>query len=344
VDMDLIQSAKIDEKGSATVEFVPSSPVAIRISDKEIKGQRPKASSLFCDFVRKAAHGGESYTIAENDLHNFTARVILGFTEPKYVDIYPRVKPAQTKSVLVAPLEKAEQEPDVVVTITDPARMMQILQVLYRATQKRFEASMTSDALAIAGEATALPYVERRPNLTLLCGGARNIAGYEEEDELAIGIPFDQFVKLVDLLVEPTLATALCGCTMDEIPKHLKEAFVGLGFDKGTDHFYGEFEDRVFRFYLNKDERGLMATATIHYPMKFKSEQEAQKSVGVAKELLAGLGGESTVIPRENWLDLILTVRFPDGLEKIALDRKKFEEAISGILAGFITVLGKVAV
>jgi uncharacterized protein (DUF169 family) len=321
---------------------LPTSPVAIKISDKEIKEPRPKAPSLFCEFVRKAAHEGEPCAITENDLHNFTARVILGFTEPKYVDIYPRVKPVRTKSVLVAPLEKIEQEPDVVVTITDPARMMQVLQVLHRATRKRLEASMTSEASAIAGEVTALPYVEKKPNLTLLCGGARTIAGYKE-NELALGIPFDQFVKLVDLLVEPTLATALCGCIMDEIPRHLKEAFVELGFDKGTDHFYGDFEGKVFRFYLNKDERGLMAAATIHYPLKFKSEREAQKSVELAKELLAGLGGESTVIPRENWLDLILTVEFPDGLEKVALDRKKFRETISEILTGFVAVVDKVA-
>lgn len=321
---------------------LPTSPVAIKISDKEIGGSRPKAPSLFCEFVRKAAHEGESYVITENDLHNFTARVILGFTEPKYVDIYPRVKPARTKSVLVAPLEKIEQEPDVVATITDPARMMQILQVLYRVTRKRLEASMTSEASAIAGEATALPYVEKRPNLTLLCGGARSIAGYKE-NELAVGIPFETFLKLVDMLVEPTLATALCGCIIDEIPKHLKEAFVGLGFDKGTDHFYGDFEGKVFRFYLNKDERGLMASTTIHYPLKFKSEQEAQKSIEVAKVRLAGLGGESTVLPRENWLDLVLTVEFPDGLEKVALDRKKFEDIISAILAGFVAVVDKVA-
>ncbi len=321
---------------------LPTSPVAIKISDEEISAPRPKAPSLFCEFVRKAAHEGESYLITENDLHNFTARVILGFTEPKYVDIYPRVKPARTKSVLVAPFEKSEQEPDVVITITDPARMMQILQVLHRSTRKRLEASMTSEASAIAGEVTALPYVEKRPNLTLLCGGARDIAGYNE-NELAIGIPFDQFVKLVNLLVEPTLTAALCGCVMDKVPKHLKEAFVELGFDKSTDHFYGEFEGKVFRFYLNKDEVGLMATAIIHYPLKFKSEQEAQKSIEMAEELLAGLGGESTVIPRENWLDLILTIKFPDGLEKVALDRKKFEETLSMILKGFVAVIDKVS-
>lgn len=318
-----------------------TSPVAIKISDKEIKGQRPKTPSLFCSFVRRAAHGGENYVIAEGDLHNFTARVILGFTEPKYVDIYPRVKPARTKSVLVAPLEKTEEEPDIVVAITNPATMMQIVQVLYRATRTRLETNMTCEASAIAGEATALPYIEKKPNLTLLCGGARGIAGYSD-NELAIGIPFDQFVKLVDMLVEPKLTEALCGCIMDEIPKHVKDAFVKFGFDKGTDHFYGDFKGKIFRFYLNRDDRGLLATATVHYPLKFKSEGEAQKSAAMAERLMSELWKESMAVPRENWLDLVVKVEFPDGIEKIALDKKKFEESVSKVLTAFIDVIDKV--
>ena len=225
--------------------------------------------------------------IFENDLNNFTAKVILGFTEPKYVDIYPRVKPARTKSVSVAPLEKTDTEPGVVVTVTDPARAMRVVQVLYRATRKRLEADMTCEASAIAGEATALPYLQKKPNLTLLCGEARGIAGHNDS-ELAIGIPFGQFVKLVDMLIEPTLTAALCGCVVDEVPRHLKNAFVELGFDKGTDHFYGDFGEKVFRIYLNKDGRGLMTAATIHYPLKFKSEKEAERSTKAAGGCLQG--------------------------------------------------------
>jgi hypothetical protein len=265
----------------------------------------------------------------------------LGFAEPKYVDLYPRIKPAKTKSVMVAPLEEADLEPDVIVVISFPARMMQIVQVLCRATKKRLEASMTCEASAIAGEATALPYMEKRPNLTLLCGGARGLAGYAE-NELALGIPFKDFDKLVDALVEKTVTSALCGCLMDEIPRHLKEAFVELGFSKGTDHFYGDFDGKVFRFYLNKDERGLMTAATIHYPMKFKSEQEAGRSVEVAKQFLGELRGESAVVPRENWLDLILTVKFPEGLEKLALDRGNFKKALLGILTEFSSAIDKI--
>lgn len=321
---------------------LPTSPVAIKISDKEISGPKPGAPSLYCEFVRKAAHGGEPMVITEKDLQNFTSRIILGFTEPKYVEIEPRIKPVRTKAVFVGPLEKAGLEPDLVVVIAEPARAMLITQVLCRATRKRLEASMNCEASALAGEATAIPYMTKEPNLTLLCGGARDIARYQE-NELAMGIPFDQFVKLVNQLEEPTLATALCGCRMDEIPKHLMEAFANIGFDKGTDHFYGDFKGKVFRFYINKDEHGLLTTVTVHYPMKFKTEQGAQKSVAAAKKLLAVLDGESVVAARENWLDMILTVSFLGGLEKLALDKVKFKKSLSEILDAFAAVVDKVS-
>lgn len=321
---------------------LPSSPVAVRISDKELDGPRPDSPSRFCDFVRTVAYKREKLVITEKDLSNFTAKIILGFTEPKYVDISPRIEPAKTKSIELITLEESEGKPHVIVTITNPARMMEIVQTLHRTTKKMLESSMTSAGSAIAGEATALPFTEGRPNLTLLCGGARTIGGYRK-DELAIGIPFSTFAELASSLTEPALTGALCGCLMDDIPDHVKGAFIDMGFDKGTDHFFGDFEGKVFRFYLNMDEQGLITSATIHYPLKFKSEREARKSVEAAKGLLAGMLGESTVLPRENWLDLILMPDFPDGLEKVALDREKFEETISGILSGFVEVIDKVA-
>ncbi|MEW6222985.1 MAG: DUF169 domain-containing protein, partial [Candidatus Hadarchaeota archaeon] len=319
---------------------LPTSLVAVKISDRKLDGPSASRPSLFCEFVRGAAHKGELVSISETDLQNFTARVILGFTEPKYVDLYPRIKPATTQSVLVSPLAKIDQDPDVVIVITDPARMMEVLQVLHRATRKRLEASMTCEASAIAGEATAIPYMEKKPNLTLLCGGARTIAGYHE-NEMAMGIPYDIFVKLSEQLVEPTLATALCGCLMDDIPRHLKEAFIQLGFDKGTDHFYGEFLGKVFRIYLNKEERGF-TFLTVHYPLKFKSEKDANEAAAHAKRLLSAVGGEATVMPRENWLDMILTFEFGEGLEKIATNMDKFSAAVKKILLDFSGAINKI--
>lgn len=175
---------------------VAAEPVAIAISDREITGNRPKAPSLFCELVRKAAYKGESYVVTEDDLSNYSTRVVLGFNEPKYVEFYPRIKPAKTKSILIAPLSKAEIEPDITIIITDPAHAMLVVQAICRSLKKRLEANMSCHGSAIAGEAVAIPFMEKRPNLTLLCGGARELAGYSA-DELALGLPYAIFLKMV---------------------------------------------------------------------------------------------------------------------------------------------------
>jgi len=180
-----------------------SSPVAVVISEKELTGTRPPSPSLFCDLVRKAAYKGETYTITGDDLINFSTRVILGFNEPQYVDLYPRVKPAKTKSIIVAPLEKIETEPNVIVIITDPAHAMLVIQLFSRSTKRHLEASMTCQGAAIAGEVVALPFMEHRPNLTLLCSGARELAGYST-NELALGLPFTDFLKMAEAFSGPT--------------------------------------------------------------------------------------------------------------------------------------------
>ncbi|MGC8816335.1 MAG: DUF169 domain-containing protein [Candidatus Hadarchaeum sp.] len=181
---------------------INTSPVAIHISERPIAGNRPSVPSLFCELVRKTAYTGEIHVIGADDLSNFSTRVILGYREPQYVDLYPRVKPAKTKSIVVAPLEKIEIEPDVVVVITDPAHAMLVVQALTKSLKKPLEASMTCHGGAIAGEAVAIPFMEHRPNLTLLCGGARELAGYSP-NELALGLPFADFLKLVDSLAIP---------------------------------------------------------------------------------------------------------------------------------------------
>lgn len=321
---------------------LPTNPVAVKISSQQLDGGRPKQPSLFCDFVRRAAYGGEAVAINESDLQNFSARIILGFAEPKYADIYPRITPAMTKTIVVAPLDKASQDPDVVIIVTNPARMMEVLRVIFRITQKRLESSITCMASAVAAEATAIPYMEKKPNLTLLCGGARTIGGYQDE-ELAMGIPFGIFTKVAETLAEPALVTALCGCLMDDLPRHLKDAFVELGFDKSADHFYGEFSRKVFRIYLNKDERNRITSATFHYQLKFKSDEEAKKAAVPVEEALAGLAfGDTSISRSENWLDLIFTVRFPESLEMVALNREKFKAKISEILSLFASVIDKV--
>lgn len=315
-----------------------SSPVAVTLSQKKAGKSNVKSPGRFCEFVRKAAFERKEYVIKENDLSSFTPRIMLGFSEPQYVDIYPRVKPSETESVRVKPLERSENNPDIIVIISNPSCLMEILQTLHKSTNKRLEASCTSEGSAIAGEAVALPYMEEEPNLTLLCGGARSIGGYRDE-ELAFGIPFETFKEMSESLAESNITDALCGCLMDDIPNHVKEAFTDMGFDKGTDHFFGRIEGRRLRFYLDKDKEGSLSQMSVHYPLKLESEEEASQLLETAREALLG---EGLVRQRENWLDLVFTTNFSEGMEKAALDEKKFKKEISGLFSNFVSRINEI--
>jgi uncharacterized protein (DUF169 family) len=200
---------------------------------------------------------------------------------------------------------------------------------------------MSCEASAIAGEIVARVYTTKQPNLTLLCGGARGLAGYRDS-ELAMGLPYEHFLAVAEHIEEPRLTKALCGCVMDEIPKHLKEAFTRMGFDKGTDHFYGEFDDKVIRVYLNKGSEGLFSVATYHYPLKCRSKEDAERVATEAETALAMLGGDSGISIRENWIDLVVIMEYPEGLEKIAVDEAKFRETIESFLKRFCGVIDRI--
>jgi len=72
--------------------------------------------------ARRSAFYGESFVFSVEELTCTSAELALGFTEPSYGEVYPRIKPANTKLVSVSPLEKTEKKPDVVVIVANPAK------------------------------------------------------------------------------------------------------------------------------------------------------------------------------------------------------------------------------
>src|SRR5574341_1968582 len=109
---------------------LPSSPVAVRIitdgNEQKINAQ----PMLFCEMVRRSAVYGESFVFGVEELTCTSGELALGFTEPSYGDVYPIIKPANTKLVSVSPLEKTEKKPDVVLVVGNPRKMMRISTVL----------------------------------------------------------------------------------------------------------------------------------------------------------------------------------------------------------------------
>ncbi len=271
--------------------------------------KKPLKRIRFCQAVREAANGKELDIILD-DLACPNAEVTLGFDEPMYVDIQPRIKPADTQVVSVAPLEKMK-DPDVVLTILNPKQTMETASLL-----EGMEAKFTGN-LAVCGEATARPYMEKKGNVTFLCGGARTFGDYKES-ELIFGAPLSEYEKLADKIEALDKSCgALCGCRTSDISPRVINTFKKLGFEKGIDYFFGKVDGQNVRIYLNKDLQGRFKYITIHLPLKGEVKPKPGTTMVVKK--------------RGNWTDVAVTFGIGEAVD--VNTGKGIKEAVEDIVA-----------
>lgn len=98
--------------------------------------------------------------------------------------------------VLVAPLEKIEIEPDVVIIVGNPYTMMRVVQGYTYAYGRANNVNIMGNQ-AICVESTSRPYLTKDMNVSFLCVGTRHKAGWND-DEMSAGIPIEQFENVVD--------------------------------------------------------------------------------------------------------------------------------------------------
>lgn len=303
---------------------LPTSLVAVKILRK-IRDQPDKSPPMrFCEMVRRSAVYGESFITDLEGISCTNAELALGFTEPAYGEVYPRIKPANTKQVKVAPLEKTNFEPDVIMVIGNPRRIMRIATVLSQLQNREPVPVKFKGEFAVCGECTAIPLMEKRVNLSLLCNGARMFAGYRD-DEIVIGFPLEAFKKIAEATEEEEITSALCGCIMDDLPKHAVEAIEKIGFGKGTDQFFGRFNGQIIRLYTPKDKKGKITTLTLYLPVRLKDRETAARVDSIAMETL---GKPILHRARENWLDIALPLELGESLSKASMRGEKFEAIV----------------
>jgi uncharacterized protein (DUF169 family) len=102
--------------------------------------------------------------------------------------------------IMVKQLEEFNQEPDVVIVVTNPYNVMRIVQAYsyYYGMQTNYK--MTGNQ-AICSESTAYPYLSNDINVSMLCIGTRHRAGWKD-DELAVAFPFNRFDKITEGIME----------------------------------------------------------------------------------------------------------------------------------------------
>jgi uncharacterized protein (DUF169 family) len=299
---------------------LPSSPVAVRIINDASDMKTATQPMRFCEMVRRSAVYGESFVFSVEELTCTSAELALGFTEPSYGEVYPRIKPANTKFVSVTPLEKTEKKPDVVIIVGNPRKIMRVSTILAQLHEKQPVEVKFKGEFAVCGECTAIPFMEKKVNLSLLCNGARMFSGYRD-DEIVMGFPLDDFVRIAQSTEEKEITSALCGCIMDDIPAGAVLAIEKIGFGKGTDQFFGRFGNEIVRLYTPKEKDGKITSLTLHIPVKFKDDETASKANEKANEIL-----EKPFLHRvrDNWLDIALPLDLGETLNRASMRAEKF--------------------
>ncbi len=162
------------------------------IEDKDII--KPETPTRFCQMVLDAAEGKKILTSAQ-DLNCQSPVICLGFEEPRYADIEPRIRPATTKAVYIAALDLFTTDPDVILFIFTPRQSMEFARAIQLLKNEDITVEFGA-RMAVCGEAVAKPYIEKKPNLTMLCYGARIHTNFCD-DELVFGIPTSWIKEIV---------------------------------------------------------------------------------------------------------------------------------------------------
>lgn len=103
----------------------------------------------------------------------------------------------QVCGVEIAPLQQFESTtPDIVIVVANSQNIMRLVQgYAYHFGQLK-NIKMVGNQ-AICQECTSYPFEMNQPNISMLCAGTRKVAKWQD-DEIAMGIPFNQLDKIVD--------------------------------------------------------------------------------------------------------------------------------------------------
>lgn len=178
---------------------------------KALKGRMP-----YCVMVRNAMAGKSLKAEAKSFGCNGAARALsviepdemtssgrfyqsLGLYQdlPTSKDVQRNVILCRHKAygVMTKPLEEYEEEPHVVMVVTNPYNGMRIIQGYTYAFGFNTAYRMSGNQ-AICSECTSVPFERNDINVSLLCAGTRFKAKWKD-DEMAIGFPFNQFLSIV---------------------------------------------------------------------------------------------------------------------------------------------------
>ncbi|MCC5911896.1 MAG: DUF169 domain-containing protein [Clostridiaceae bacterium] len=174
-------------------------------------------SMFYCLMIKKAM-GGESMKVRGSSFSCMGSVRSLGLKVPDefftsgrhyarsgiYQDLTIAKSVAKNMTVcnhmayglMIKPLEEFQEKPDIVLIVAKPMEAMRIIQGYTYKFGTNSQLKMSGNQ-AVCSECTAYPFESNDINVSVLCGGTRAVAKWDES-ELGIGFPFNRFHGIVE--------------------------------------------------------------------------------------------------------------------------------------------------
>lgn len=129
-----------------------------------------------------------------------------------------------TYGVIIKPLEQFEENPDVVLMVSNSYNIMRVIQGYSYIYGMQPNFNMLGNQ-AICVECTSYPIVMNQINVSFFCSGTRFFAKWKDT-EVAVGIPFVMFEEVIE-----GIRLTVNAVEMNERKKVIKEKLGKLGYD-----------------------------------------------------------------------------------------------------------------
>lgn len=182
------------------------------------KGRKLPHMMAYCTMVRNAASKNDGVKAKVENIACYAASQALGLAEVtktdrdgskrinfganKDLEVSKKVSEnmvycdEKNYGVNIMPLSQFEEDPDIVIIISNGFNMMRISQG-YAYHYGHVSTAQFSGMQAMCQECTSYPYMKDDINISMLCAGTRMLCQWED-DEIAVGMPFSKFYNLVD--------------------------------------------------------------------------------------------------------------------------------------------------
>ncbi len=151
--------------------------------------------------------------------------------------------PTDTYGVIVKPLELFEEEPNLVLMVSNSKNVMRIIQGYTYVFGMQPNFNLTGNQ-AVCVECSSYPLMTDDINISLFCSGTRFLAKWKDT-EVAVGMPYNKFSKVVE-----GVRLTVNAVEMDKRKEDIKKELEKLDYD-GNDIMF----NHTYYLDLERDKR-----------------------------------------------------------------------------------------